>query len=165
MKSFKESMSKVANTVSVLALSSKISQDGLIAVTISSIVSTSVEENQEEVLFILKSDSYASKYLEIGTQFSINVLKSSQKDLAIFYGKSADKTEKSRSVNTLLWNYKGTIPTLRDAHIVLECDVTDRLSRRNSTLFFAKVMESSHSSPSDPLLHFNRSYYNMGSEN
>jgi flavin reductase (DIM6/NTAB) family NADH-FMN oxidoreductase RutF len=164
MISFRESMSCVANTVSVIALSNELSKGGLIAVTISSLVSTSVEENQEEVMFTLKTDSHAAKYLDIGTQFSINVLSDSQKSIADFYGKSLGDSQNPALEKSVLWVENSAAPRLKNALIVMGCSITDRVTRRNSSIFFARVVEFSHTSDLRPLLHFKRSYFKIGLE-
>ena len=164
MISFRESMSCVANTVSVIALSNELRKGGLIAVTISSLVSTSVEENQEEVMFTLKSDSHAAKFLDIGIQFSINVLSESQKNIADFYGKSLGNNQNPAFEKSVLWVENSGIPKLKDAQIVMVCSIADRVTRRNSSVFFARVVEFGHTSDLRPLLHFKRSYFKIGLE-
>ena len=84
MTEFKEAMSKVLNTVSLLAYNSGESQDVLRAITVSSLVSVSVTEKEEEVLCVLKKDSLAGRELVIGKKISINVLSNLQTNIAKF---------------------------------------------------------------------------------
>ena len=161
MYDFRETMSRILNTVSVLAIPNKQTLLGVHAVTISSLVSTSVQEGEEEIMFVLKKNSYLAEKLQIGIQFSINVLSDSQSNIATFYGKSFHNAEEQENSVTVKWGHINAIPILLGAHINLTCILEDLLIRQSSTLFFAKVISHEFIKNSHPLLHYQRDYHSI----
>lgn len=162
--SFRETMSRILNTVSVLALPNNHNPIGLIAVTISSLVSTAVQDGQEEILFVLKNNSYAGEKLKIGKKFAINVLSESQKNIADIYATKQATSEQINASSQLIWSDTETFPKLNKVHIHLKCFIKESYSRELSTIFFASVLEHDFSAETKPLLHFQREYYVIGSK-
>lgn len=161
MHNFKESMSRILNTVSVLAIPNEETLLGIDAATISSLVSTSVQEGEEEIMFILKKNSYLTEKLKIGIQFSVNVLSDSQKNIAAFYGGGSPNLDEVGNSNISSWEHFNAIPRLCDAHVNLMCLLEGLHKRRSSTLFFAKVTSHKFTEESHPLLHYQRDYYSI----
>ena len=155
---FKEAMSKVSNTVSLLAYYSGPTQDVLRAVTISSLVSVSVRENEEEVLFVLKKDSSFGNELFIGTEISINVLSDLQSNIAQFYGGSHIFRESGLIDHSQCWNNSREVPTLKAAHLVFVGKVVDILVRKTSDIFLCRISKFCISTGSEPLIHYLRRY-------
>jgi flavin reductase (DIM6/NTAB) family NADH-FMN oxidoreductase RutF len=162
--SFRETMSRILNTVSVLALPNSQHPTGITAVTISSLVSTTVQDGQEEILFVLKNGSYAGDKLITGTKFSINVLSESQKNIADIYASKQAASEEIIASSQLIWSDIQTFPKLSETHVYLKCVIKEFYSRELSTIFFANVLEHEFSAESKPLLHFHRRYYVIGSK-
>ena len=161
MYDFKETMSRILNTVSILAVPNKEAVLGADAVTISSLVSTSVQEGEEEVMFVLRKNSHLAEKLKIRMLFSINVLSDSQSDIARFYGKSYPNADGLENSVTFKWGHMNAIPILIGSHINLSCMLEGLLVRQSSTLFFAKITGHEFIVNSHPLLHYQREYYSI----
>ena len=158
MTEFKEAMSKVLNTVSLLAYNSGESQDVLRAITVSSLVSVSVTEKEEEVLFVLKKDSLAGRELVIGKKISINVLSNLQTNIAKFYGGGPNSNESEMFDQSQHWDNSREVPTLIGAHLVFEAEVQDKIKRKFSDVFLCSISTFYISSESMPLVHYLRRY-------
>ena len=158
MTKFKEAMSKVSNTVSLLAYNSRQSQGELRAITISSLISVSVVENEEEVLFVLKKDSSAGKELFIGKEISINVLSKLQSDIAQVYGGGPISRDIGLSDQSEFWDNSQRVPELIGAHLVFVGKVEDIIGRKASNLFLCRISRFSISNESEPLIHYLRRY-------
>lgn len=163
MDNFRETMSRVCNTVSVVALSSNHTGDKIHAVTISSLVSTSVDDNYKEVMFVIKTNSFLLKELTNETRFSINVLSNQQRKISEYYGRGAAKKSENLDNFATSWVMHETIPELLNAHLTLHCVFLESQVRRNSTVVFAQVTCHKHLIDSSPLVHFRRNYHEVGS--
>jgi flavin reductase (DIM6/NTAB) family NADH-FMN oxidoreductase RutF len=158
MTKFKEAMSKVSNTVSLLAYKSEQSQGELRAITISSLISVSVVEKEEEVLFVLKKDSSAGKELFIGKEISINVLSNLQAHIAQVYGGGSLSGEIGLHDQREYWNNSQSVPELIGAHLVFVGKVEEIVARNASNLFLCRISRFSISKESEPLIHYLRRY-------
>jgi flavin reductase (DIM6/NTAB) family NADH-FMN oxidoreductase RutF len=158
MTEFKEAMSKVSNTVSLLAFNSGQSQGELKAITISSLISVSVVENEEEVLFVLKKDSSVGKELFVGKEISINVLSNLQSDIAQVYGGGPNSRVIGLSDQIEYWDNSQNVPELIGAHLVFIGKIEDIIGRKSSNLFLSRISRFSISNESEPLIHYLRRY-------
>ncbi len=158
MTEFKEAMSKVSNTVSLLAYNSGQPQSELKAITISSLISVSVVENEEEVLFVLKKDSSVGKDLFIGKEISINVLSNLQSDIAQVYGGGPNSRVIGLSGQIEYWDNSQNVPVLIGAHLVFIGKIEDIIGRKSSNLFLSRISRFSISNESEPLIHYLRRY-------
>jgi hypothetical protein len=158
MTKFKEAMSKVSNTVSLLAFSSEESHDVFRAVTISSLISVSVTENEEEVLFVLKKDSSAGKQLVAGKNVSINVLSHLQSDIAQFYGGGAQSSKIGSNQHTQYWDFTQEVPTLIQAHLVFSAVIDDKFARNASDVYVCRISSLSIAIGTEPLIYYLRKY-------
>ncbi len=162
--SFRETMSNILNTVSVLGLPSNHHSVAPVGVTISSLVSAAVQEGQEEILFVLKNNSYAGEKLVAGKGFSINVLSESQKSIAESYATRQSTSEETYASFQLIWSDIETFPKLNGAHIHLKCLIKESYVRDLSTVFFASILDHESSPKTKPLLHFQRDYHVIGTK-
>jgi flavin reductase (DIM6/NTAB) family NADH-FMN oxidoreductase RutF len=158
MSEFKEAMSRISNTVSLLAYSSGQPQVQIKAVTISSLISVCVIEKEEEVLFVLKKDSSAGKGLFIGKEISINVLSNLQSDIAQVYGGGPTSREIRLNDQSQYWDNSQRVPELIGAHLVFVGKVEDVIGRKASNLFLCRISELSMNKQSEPLIHYLRRY-------
>ena len=158
MTKFKDAMSKVSNTVSLFAYYSGQRQGEPRAITISSLISVSVEEKEEEVLFVLKKDSSAGRELFIGKEISINVLSNLQADIAKVYGGSPLSGEIGLHDQGVYWSNSQGVPELIGAHLMFVGKVEEIVARNASNLFLCRVSRFSISNDSEPLIHYLRRY-------
>ena len=77
--SFKDTMSLIPSSVSVISCF----EEGLIyGCTISSLVSVDVQEDNSEIIFVLKKQSLVGEKIKVNEFFKINVLSSSKDEIA-----------------------------------------------------------------------------------
>lgn len=163
MTEFKEAMSKISNTVSLLAFNSGQSNGALKAITISSLVSVSVAENEEEVLFVLKKDSSAGEELLIGKEISINVLSHLQSNIAQIYGGGYKSKAIESNDHRTYWDNSLGVPKLKAAHLIFVGNIVDKIGRRFSDIFLCSISTFSISIDSEPLIHYLRRYQSPNS--
>lgn len=163
MTEFKEAMSKISNTVSLLAFNSGQSNGELRAITISSLISVSVAENEEEVLFVLKKDSSARGELLIGKEISINVLSHLQSNIAQIYGGGYKSRAIDSNDNSAYWDNSLGVPKLKAAHLIFVGNIVDRIGRSFSDVFLCRISTFSISIDSQPLIHYLRRYQSPNS--
>jgi flavin reductase (DIM6/NTAB) family NADH-FMN oxidoreductase RutF len=163
MINFKDAMSQISNTVSIIALATNHKDQEVSAVTISSLFSTSVEEGYEEIVFVLKANSFMAQNMNSETQFSINVLTQEQRDLAVRYGGSVDDSLDSLWKKDSIWTDQNNYPRIHEAKVFMKCFVTGNIARRNCVLVFAKVIDATYATDTLPLLHFQRKYVGIQS--
>jgi flavin reductase (DIM6/NTAB) family NADH-FMN oxidoreductase RutF len=156
--SFKDAMSKVANTVSILAFDEGKESEEIFAVTISSLMSVSVSENEEEILFVLKNNSHAAMKLMVGTRFTINVLSDLQSDLAQTYGGTRHLKEFRSQLTKDCWDIVGDVPMLKNAHLVFTAEINHIVQRKYSNLYLGHISNFIVSSDTQPLIHYLRMY-------
>jgi flavin reductase (DIM6/NTAB) family NADH-FMN oxidoreductase RutF len=151
-------MSNLANTVSILSILDEQPFGSFLAVTISSLVSSSVNENEEEVMFVLKNDSLAEIRLAQKPNFSINVLADSASQIATLYGSSPRDRIQQNLIDNKEWIIEESVPKFLEAHVFLKCEYVESIRRFSSTIIFARVKSLDIHKSTYPLIHFQRSY-------
>jgi hypothetical protein len=155
---FKDAMSLVPTSVSVLRVTSSIANPQVVAATISSLISLSVVDGEEEIMFALKNNSYFGQRLLEEKVFSISVLNSGQDYLARKYGSSANQLPDLTLNEEESWVAVGNSFYLRNSLFVLFCELTDHDVRKHSTLYFGKIFSINGSLASTPLVYQNRKF-------
>jgi flavin reductase (DIM6/NTAB) family NADH-FMN oxidoreductase RutF len=157
---FKDAMSLVPTSVSIIRVSSPVTDPQIVAATISSLISLSVIEGEEEIMFALKNNSYLGQKLLDEKFFSINLLNSKQDYLAKKYGSSVKPTGSSKENEEELWIEMNNFIYLQNSVISIFCELTDYSERKNSTLYFGKISASIGSISASPLVYQNRQFRN-----
>ncbi len=157
---FKDAMSLVPTSVSVVRVNSTNSTSQIVAATISSLISLSVVDGEEEIMFALKSNSYLGQKLLEEKFFSVNLLNSKQDDLAKKYGSSANSATDLSVSEEEFWIVRENFTYLQNSVITLFCELTDHHVRKHSTLYFGKIISSTGLSSASPLIYQNRQFKN-----
>lgn len=160
---FKDAMSLVPTSVSIIRVTSLDTDPQIVAATISSLISLSVIEGEEEIMFALKNNSYLGQKLLTEKFFSINLLNSKQEDLAKKYGSSVKPAGSTTENEEELWIEMNNFKYLQNSVVSIFCELTDYLERKHSTLYFGKINASIGSIVSTPLVYQNRQFRNCNS--
>ena len=152
---FKNCMSRIPTSVSLVSV---VDQGFLIACTISSLMSVSVDSSV--ILFVLKSQSKTLVSINQSQYFSINLLSQSQADLSIEYSGKRENQEIENLQDP--WEIsQEKFPILRKSALSLACEIIDSKIIGSSTLVTATILSQLTSEESDPLIYLNRSYHSI----
>ena len=157
---FKDAMSLVPTSVCVVRVNSSVAASPIVAATISSLISLSVVDGEEEIMFALKNNSYLGQKLLEEKYFSINLLNSKQDYLAKKYGSSANSTTDLNISEDESWMVMENFMYLQNSVITLFCELTDHNERKHSTLYFGKITSSTGLASARPLIYQNRQFKN-----
>jgi flavin reductase (DIM6/NTAB) family NADH-FMN oxidoreductase RutF len=155
---FKNFMSSIPTSVAVLNVTdekTKVHQ----SCTISSFISLSVENDQEEIGFILRSNSTVGKFLEQIGVFSISFLSSKQSEIAKMFGGPGFVKEKNSCVEGVIHNETLTYK-IRHSYAMIYCELSEILERKNSRIFLAKPIFFNNQE-NKPLIYLNRSFHSI----
>lgn len=155
---FKEVMSQIPTCVSVIGIYESIENKRPFGCTISSLISSSVVQGNEELLFVLKRDSEVGTRIKSNYEFSINVLSQKQQEISQFYANSANRLESLSSLEKEIWVMDEKSPYLVECLSTFKCQLEKTIARAYSEIYFARVIEFSSKSKSLPLIYRNRSY-------
>ena len=149
--SFKDVMSLVSTSVSVLTF---LESSVVFGCTISSLVSVNIQEDNPEVLFVLKKDSLFGNKIRSGLFFTINVLSSDQGDLAKLYSTNRDPDIASESN----WHMDKEFAVIRGCRSVVNCKLSKVYDSHAADIFIGSVLRYSGDSEKSALLYDARSY-------
>ena len=155
-------MSLVPTSVSIIRLTPKAKNSEFVAATVSSLISVSVAEGEEEVLFALKNDSYLGQRILQENSFTISLLSSSQGYIAKHYGSSKPSSNLPDVNQENHWLEVNGSFFLKNSVISLNCKLSDHQVREYSTIYFGKVTESITDATNSPLIYQNRNFQTCG---
>ena len=145
-------MSLVSTNVSVLSC---IKNQLIYGCTISSLVSVNISDKFSEILFVLKKESIMGSLIENNTYFSINLLNSSQKQIA-------EKFANSRTPDNLedsTWKITDNeFAELHNARAVINCVFNRRYIDHGADIFVGNVQSYIGNDKIDGLLYDSRRY-------
>lgn len=146
---FKEVMSLVPTSVAIVWYSSE--QYGISGCTISSFISVSVEQENEMIAFVLKSNSRTGIIISKSKTFHISILSREQVEIANIFAKGLTISE--------LNSYIKTHPTWTQNSV---CEFAVKLSQEivlpNSKIFIADVTSFLSRPTLEPLVYSARKY-------
>lgn len=158
LTSFRDAMSLVPTSVSIIRLTPKVKNSEIVAATVSSLISVSVMKGKEEVLFALKNDSYLGQRLVQEKSFTISLLGSSQDSIAKLYGSSKPTANLPKVKQEKLWlEVEGSF-YLKNSLVSLNCELSDHHMREYSTIYFGRITESITLAMDSPLIYQNRKF-------
>lgn len=134
--SFKDTMSLITSSVSVVSCF----EEGLIyGCTISSLVSVDVQEDNPEIIFVLKKQSLVGEKIKTNKFFTMNVLSASQDEIAQKY--SAARLPENISDSN--WIIEGNFAEISKCKIIMNCKLTQIYDNHAANIFVAKVIKHS----------------------
>lgn len=133
--SFRDAMSLIPTSVSVVAL---INKSKIVACTISSLVSVSIDPVNPEVLFVLKKESHTGSLIVKNKFFTLNVLANNQQNFALEFSKL-------RNLDQELDSSKWTLSSenfveLNGSRVVMECEINQVYEDHLADIYVAKVL-------------------------
>jgi len=152
IRNFREIMSLVPTSVSVLTC---YSSDNIYGCTISSLVSVNINDKSPEILFVLKKESIIGNLIESNKFFSVNLLNSSQKQIAEQFAnnRSPDNLKDSN------WEIADdNFAVLNNARAVMNCVFTRRYIDHGADIFVGNVRNSIGNNKTDGLIYDSRRY-------
>ena len=154
MQAFKNAMSKVPSSVSILSVQTENSH---ISCTISSLISVEVETPR--VLFVLRKDSSTLKAILLHKTFSINVLSYDQEALAVKYSANQRIFEPQDWVEGLSQTLD-----LKGSWLHFACEFDEVLECGSSVVVISRVIGHKFTETGKPLIYINRSYLTLTQE-
>jgi flavin reductase (DIM6/NTAB) family NADH-FMN oxidoreductase RutF len=149
---FRDVMSLVPTNVSIISC---ISNQLIYGCTISSLVSVNISDEFPEILFVLKKDSMIGNLIETNKYFSVNLLNSSQKQIA-------EKFANNRSPDNLKdsnWEIADDkFAVLNNTRAVMNCVFTRRYIDHGADIFVGNVRSSIGNNKTDGLIYDSRRY-------
>ena len=156
--SFKDAMSQIPASVSIVGSFTAGLQSGVVAATISSLVSVSINPNGEEVLFALKNESFLGNHLHRSSFCSISVLNDQQREIANYFGSRTPALQLPEDLAEKYWNRSKGFPYINEAFVVFSCEIREKITRQYSTVYFARVNQFFTDKTQKPLVYFNRKF-------
>jgi flavin reductase (DIM6/NTAB) family NADH-FMN oxidoreductase RutF len=150
--SFRDSMSLVSTPVSIVSC---IDNNNIYGCTISSLVCVNISDEFPEILFVLKKESLIGNLIESNQFFSVNLLNSSQKQIA-------EKFANSRTPDNLedsTWKITDNeFAELHNARAVINCVFNRRYIDHGADIFVGNVQSYIGNDKIDGLLYDSRRY-------
>ena len=144
-KTFLDSMRAVTSTVNVISASREGERHAMTATSV-----TSLSLDPPSMLVCVNKDASIHKILSEGSHFSINILSSSQRELAEVCSNS-DEGE-SRFVNES-WKDQGSYIYNADALSILFCLKINEVDHTSHTIFIGRVEKAINNNELKPLLY------------
>ena len=144
-KTFLDSMRAVTSTVNVISASCEGERHAMTATSV-----TSLSLDPPSMLVCVNKDASIHKILSKGSHFSINILSSSQRELAEVCSNS-DEGE-SRFVNES-WKDQGSYIYNADALSTLFCSKLNEVDHTSHTIFIGRVEKAINNDELKPLLY------------
>lgn len=150
-------MSEVPTGVGVVTC---IGSDGIIGCTVSSVVSVSVEPNDEKILFALKKESYIGKIIGQKSKFSLSILSEHQADIASAAGGKLKHSELTTFLEERIECDTGGNLFIQDSKIAFSLSVDEVFDASSSNIFLCKVQTAIVNGEvlGNPLIYFRRSF-------
>lgn len=150
-------MAEVPTSVGVITC---MGAEGVIGCTVSSVVSVSVEADDEKILFALKKGSRIGILLGQGKRFTLSILNESQQDIATSAGGKLKHNELVSFLSEHIDSDSDDGFPIRESRVVFLLSVDQVFETTNSDVFFCKVHSARICGETKrrPLLYFRRSF-------
>jgi flavin reductase (NADH)/flavin reductase len=157
---FKKAMRHLAGGVCIIATEHEGIRSGLAATAV-----CSVSADPPTILICINSGASAHESIRDSGRFSVNLLSSSQDDIARrFSGEGGIKGEERFAQGT--WDTLATgAPIFRNALASLDCRVTEVVQMSTHSVFFGAVADVAYSQAAKPLLYVHGTYGTFSPEN
>jgi flavin reductase (DIM6/NTAB) family NADH-FMN oxidoreductase RutF len=154
LSEFKDFFAEVPRHVTVLGLCS---EHKIYGVTISSLQTVSIDENQQILSFTLKGDSFFASKLRQGCPFTFNILSCDQIDLSEYY--SNPKRLDNEEIKSEEWSRPSEdVVFLHNSFLSASVSLITSIDVGNSSVFFFSIREILNSTSNQVLLYGKRTY-------
>lgn len=147
---FKETMSLIPTSVAILWLTND--QGQILGCTISSFISVSVIQENEEIAFVLRSNSRTGQSIRSSQSFKISILNKDQIEIAKIFSEGMPIIELNAAIQSF--------PTWIDNSV---CEFSLRIKQEivlsNSTIFVARVNSFLSRPQLQPMVYSARKYF------
>lgn len=156
-ENFKDLMARIPSCVGVIVIESC---HGIGACTISSFVSTSVENGHEEVIFTLKRTSNTGNQLKKLEKFSINILKSDQSEIAKIAGSNLPQNEMQELILNKSERNSDNVLVLNESFISLVLKFKGAFAVGESDIYVCQVLSGEQNKAENhlPMVYFDREF-------
>jgi flavin reductase (DIM6/NTAB) family NADH-FMN oxidoreductase RutF len=147
---FKETMSLIPTSVAIAWLTND--QDQILGCTISSFISVSVIQQNEEIAFVLRSNSRTRQSIRSSKSFKISILSKDQIEIAKIFSRRMELNE----LNSALQSYR----TWNDNSVCqFSLKLKQEINLPNSTIFVASVHSFLSRPNLQPMVYSAREYF------
>ena len=148
---FRDIMSLVPTSVSVVSC---VSNKRIYSCTISSLVSVNIEEDNPEIVFVLKKNSYIGKLISKESFFTVSVLSIDQPSFARKYGSNREPD----LISDNNWGVSNQFSHLNGARIFLDCKLVKIYDSHQADIYVGSVAEYAASKNQKSLIYDERTY-------
>lgn len=153
VSNFRDSMSNIPTSVSILATYDGIS---LSACTISSLVSVDISNDNPEILFVLKKESHIGSLIAKNRFFTVNVLADNQQKFASEFSKLRDLDQEFDSNR---WKLSSeNFIELKGSRVIMDCEINQVYRDHMADIYVAKVLIYKFDSTIPALIYDERKY-------
>jgi flavin reductase (DIM6/NTAB) family NADH-FMN oxidoreductase RutF len=149
-EAFRQSMRRMASTVSVIACAHEDRRYGITATAV-----TSLSVDPASVLVCINSGSSIIEPLMLKGRFSVNMLQRSQVEIARRFGGAAVRDKRFVAGD---WEEDDGVPSLADAQATLFCTVDQIVPYSTHRIVIARVDKAKVAEPISPLLYQDGAY-------
>jgi flavin reductase (DIM6/NTAB) family NADH-FMN oxidoreductase RutF len=154
LSEFKDFFAEVPRHVAVLGLCH---EDKIYGVTISSLQTVSIEQNQQILSFTLRSGSFFASKLKQGLPFTFNILSRDQIDLSEYY--SNPKRLDNEEIKSEVWSTPSeNFVFLHNSYLSASVSLISSIDVGNSSVFFFSIRRILNSTSNQVLLYGKRTY-------
>jgi len=133
---FRNAMSLIPTSVSLVALNNN---SKIIACTVSSLVSVSIDPQNPEILFVLKKGSHTGSSIEKNRFFTLNILANNQESFALEFSKQRDLDQ---AVDSNLWKFGSkNFVELIGSRVIMNCEINQIYEKNLTNIYVAKVLD------------------------
>ncbi len=150
---FRNAMSLIPTSVSIVALNNN---SKIIACTVSSIVSVSIDPQNPEILFVLKKGSHTGSVIEKNRFFTLNNLAKNQQNFALEFSKQRDLDQ---DVDSNIWKFGSkNFVELIGSRVIMNCEINQIYEEHLANIYVAKVLDYKFDSKMPALIYDERKY-------
>ena len=154
LSEFKDIFAEVPRHVAVLGLCK---ENTIYGITISSLQTVSIDENQQILSFTLRSDSFFASKLKQECPFTFNILSCDQIDIGKYY--SNPKRLDNEELESEVWDKSSKdIVFLRNSYLSASASLINSIDVGTSAVFFFSIRKILNSTSAQVLLYGKRTY-------
>ena len=150
---FRNAMSLIPTSVSIVALNNN---SKIIACTVSSLVSVSIDSQNPEILFVLKKGSHTGSVIEKNRFFTLNILANNQQSFALEFSNQRDLDQE---LDSNRWKFGSrNFVELFGSRVIMDCEINQVYEDHLAVIYVAKVVNYKFDSTIPALIYDERKY-------